>query len=240
MSKVMNQYTNMAEYYDLVMTNGYYDYEKRAKAIAAVLPENPNVIEIGVGTGLVLEQLLKLDPEYNLTGIDHTPAMLEIAKRRLGDGAKLIEGDIVSVSSPEQFDVAFSNGGIGAFVHTGSDYEFYTHIPDYEDNVEALKNIATCLKSGGLFLINVRGKHPNYDQVLPGGIVYTQGVVESTKYEGCVEKTFYFKKGDEILAQQLNIYRVFRGSEVDDIFSRANFNLVGVDESGLLRIYAKA
>ncbi len=73
---------------------------------------NQSIIEIGVGTGLLLEQLLKIDPQYNLTGMDHTAAMLEIAKERLGDRAKLFEADIISMSIPEEFDVAISNGGL--------------------------------------------------------------------------------------------------------------------------------
>ena len=160
---MMNQYTSIADYYDLLMTSGYYDYKNIARAIAAILSSNSNVIEIGVGTGLLLEKLLELDPQYNLTGIDHTPAMLEIAKERLGDRVKLFEADIASLSNSEKFDVAISNGGLGAFVDSGSDYDLYTHLIDDKSNLQALKNVATCLKSGGLFLINIQGVHDDYD-----------------------------------------------------------------------------
>jgi SAM-dependent methyltransferase len=240
MYKMKNQYTDMIDYYDLLMTSGYHDYDERARALAALLPENPKVIEIGVGTGLVLEKLLELNPQYNLTGLDHTPAMLKIAKERLGDRAKLIQADMVTQSIPEEFDVAFSHGGLCAFVDTGSAYDFYSHLTDEETNVQALKNIAAGLKSGGLFVMSIRGVHNNYDQLLPDGIVYTQEIVESTTYEGCIEKTFYFTKDDELLAKQRNIYGIFKGEDIEDIFSRANFKLEGEDQSGLFRIYSKA
>lgn len=112
----MNEYTEIADYYDLFMTSGYYNYEKIATAIATLVSPNQTVLEIGVGTGLILEKLLEINSQYNLNGIDHTPAMLDIAKKRLGDQVKLLEADIVSMPSSNQFDVAISNGGLCAFV----------------------------------------------------------------------------------------------------------------------------
>lgn len=172
----MNEYTGIADYYDLLMNSGYYKYEEIAKAIAAMVVPNQSIIEIGVGTGLLLKQLLKIDPQYNLTGMDHTAAMLEIAKERLGDRAKLFEADIISMSIPEEFDVAISNGGLCAFVDTGSQCDFYTHLTDDESNVRSLQNIANCLHKGGLFIINIQGVHDNHDRSLPGGIVYSQEI----------------------------------------------------------------
>lgn len=125
--------------------------------------------------------------------MDHTPAMLKIAKQRLGDQVKLFEADIVSMSSPNQFDVAISNGGLCSFVDTDSECDFYTHLPDDNSNVQALQNIANSLHQGGWFLINIQGIHDNYEKFLPGGIVYSQEVIESPTYQDCIDKTFYFK-----------------------------------------------
>lgn len=36
-TKGMNEYTAIAEYYDLLTNSGYYNYEKMAKAIAAIV-----------------------------------------------------------------------------------------------------------------------------------------------------------------------------------------------------------
>ncbi|MBC6421862.1 MAG: class I SAM-dependent methyltransferase [Hormoscilla sp. SP5CHS1] len=130
----MNEYTGIADYYDLLMTSGYYKYDQIALAIAEIVSTNQNIIEIGAGTGLLLEQLLEIDPQYNLTGMDHTPAMLEIAKKRLGDRVKLFEADIVSMSITERFDVAISQGGLCAFVDNGSDCDLYTHLTNDESN----------------------------------------------------------------------------------------------------------
>lgn len=237
----MNEYTAIADYYDLLMTSGYYNHEKIAKEIAALVSPDRKIIEIGVGTGLLLEKLLEINPQYELTGMDHTAEMLEIAQKRLGDRAKLFQADILSMSIPERFDFAISNGGLCAFVDKGSDCDFYTHLPDDESNLRALQNVANCLDNGGLFIINVQGVHDNYDKTLPGGIVYSQEIFESTTNQDCIEKAFYFKTddGDRILAEQKLIYRIFKGEAIEELFNRAGFKLEGKNESGQLFICSK-
>ncbi len=235
----MNEYTAIADYYDLLMTSGYYNHEKIAQAIAAMIPTNQKIVEIGVGTGLLLEKLLEIDPEYNLTGIDHTQEMLDIAEKRLGDRAKLFKADIVSLPITEQFDVAISNGGLCAFVDSEGKCDFYTHLIDDQSNLRALQNVASCLETGGLFIINIQSVHENYDQPLPGGIVYSQEISESTTNKDCIEKTFYFKEGDKIHAKQELIYRIYKREAIEELFNQADFQLKGKDKTGKFFVCSK-
>ena len=78
----MGDYTNMAGYYDVIMTSGYYDYAKIVDSLVSHHPER-NVLEIGCGTGLILEELAKRQPKLPITGIDLTAPMLSIAQKRL-------------------------------------------------------------------------------------------------------------------------------------------------------------
>lgn len=172
-------------------------------------------------------------------GIDHTPAMLDIAKKRLGDRVKLFEADILSMSITEKFDVAISNGGLSAFVDNNGNCDYYTHLIDEQSNLQALQNVANCLNIGGLFMINIQGVHENHDRHLPGGVVYFQEIFESTTNEDCIEKVFYFKKDDNILAQQRLIYRIFKGQAIEKLFNQANFKLKGKDRNGQFLIYSK-
>ena len=235
----MNEYTAISDYYDLLMTSGYYQYDKLADSITSIISVNQKIIEIGVGSGLLLEQLLKINDRYDLTGMDHTPEMIEIAKKRLGNRVKLFEADIVSMSISEKFDVAISNGGLCAFVDTKATCDYYTHLIDDESNLKALQNIANCLEKGGLFIINIQGVHDSYDKLLSGGVVYSQEIFESTANKDCIEKNFYFKKDEQILAHQQLIYRIFQGKRIEDLFSKAGFKLEGKDESGQLFICSK-
>ncbi|MEM8718611.1 MAG: class I SAM-dependent methyltransferase [Cyanobacteria bacterium P01_G01_bin.39] len=235
----MNEYTAIVDYYDLLMTSGYYQYEKLAKAISSLISNNQKIIEVGVGSGLLLEKLLEINSQYNLTGMDHTPEMIEIAKKRLGDRASLFEADVVSMSISEKFDVAISNGGLCAFVDTDDGCNLYTHLTNDERNLQAIKNIANCLHQGGLFIINIQGVHDSYDRPLADGIVYSQEVFESTINQDCIDKYFYFKKDGKILAQQKLTYRIFQGEAIQDLFSKANFKLKEKDPTGQLFVYFK-
>ncbi len=52
----MNQYTKITDYYDLLMTQGYYDYQGMADAVFSVMENHQKILELGVGTGLLAEK----------------------------------------------------------------------------------------------------------------------------------------------------------------------------------------
>jgi ubiquinone/menaquinone biosynthesis C-methylase UbiE len=54
----MGDYSNMASYYDVIMTSGYYDYAKIVDNLL-LLDNVQQVLEIGCGTGLILEELAR-------------------------------------------------------------------------------------------------------------------------------------------------------------------------------------
>ena len=78
----MGDYTNMSTYYDAIMTSGYYDYEGIVDSLLSHRPFD-SVLEIGCGTGLILEEMAKRPAMPAMTGIDLTEAMLIIARKRL-------------------------------------------------------------------------------------------------------------------------------------------------------------
>jgi len=90
-----------------------------------------------------------------------------------------------------------------------------------------------------LFVINIQGLHENFDKYLPGEIVYSQEIVESTSEKDCIEKSFYFFKKNQLLAQQQLIYRIFKGNSIEELFNRVGLKLERKDRSGQLVIYSK-
>ena len=80
----MGDYTNMSGYYDLIMTSGYYDYPKIVDALMASQGFQ-SVLEIGCGTGLILEELAKRNTGVEITGFDLTQAMLNIAEQHISE-----------------------------------------------------------------------------------------------------------------------------------------------------------
>ncbi|NEO51901.1 MAG: class I SAM-dependent methyltransferase [Okeania sp. SIO3B5] len=107
----MNKYDDIAQYYDLLMESGYYDYPKESQSLDSILKGRKKLLEIGVGTGLLAEKLLELDSSYEITGIDFSPAMLERGKARLGNRVKVVEGNVLSMELQESFDGIYSHGG---------------------------------------------------------------------------------------------------------------------------------
>ncbi|NEO98436.1 MAG: hypothetical protein F6K58_07125 [Symploca sp. SIO2E9] len=90
-----------------------------------------------------------------------------------------------------------------------------------------------------MFIINIQGVHDSYDKPLPGGIVYSQEIFESKDKENCIEKNFYFKKDDQILAHQKLIYKIFQGEVIEELFNKAGFNWKGKDQSTQFMIFSK-
>ena len=65
----------------------------------AQLSDSPTIVEIGCGTGVVLERLQKMYPQSQLIGIDSDERLLEIA--RVGNlDAKLVNADASSTTLP--------------------------------------------------------------------------------------------------------------------------------------------
>ena len=124
----VNQYQDLASYYDHLMPGGYYDYAAQSAELAQLLPANAHVLELGVGTGLLAEALV--DRGFRVTGVDHTEEMLERARARLGDRVTLLQADVIGLDLGEQFDAVISNGGVWYGIFDGKDYGYCGHILD--------------------------------------------------------------------------------------------------------------
>ena len=92
----INQYEEMATYYNQLMLAGYYDYQQQSLSLAKILPLNASVLEIGIGTGLMAQQLKK--DGFKITGVDHSQAMLAQAKELLGSDVRLELADIQTLT----------------------------------------------------------------------------------------------------------------------------------------------
>ncbi|MEN9712815.1 MAG: hypothetical protein RLY90_1076, partial [Pseudomonadota bacterium] len=112
----MGDYTNMSDYYDVIMTSGYYDYPQIVDQLLKG-QTGQRVLEIGCGTGLILEELAKRQSQAVISGIDLTEAMLKIAQERLKpyQNVSLSQQNVCYLNLPQQHDLAFSYGGVWYF-----------------------------------------------------------------------------------------------------------------------------
>lgn len=124
------------------LEEGHFWFEERNNLISwAIEMQCPNcrsILEVGCGTGFVLQRLAKDFPEASITGLEYYPDALPIAQRRC-PRAQLGQADITNFSYDTQFDV------VGCF-------DVLEHIPD---DLAALRNLRKAIRSDGALFVTV-------------------------------------------------------------------------------------
>lgn len=121
----------------------HFWFKSRNRCIAAALRTLPdlnairNVLEVGCGTGIVLEELQRLLPQARLVGLDLFQEGLEFARRRF-DGT-LIQADVLQYRPEQPFDL------VGAF-------DVIEHLDDDET---LLRHLSERLRPGGHVVLTV-------------------------------------------------------------------------------------
>lgn len=218
------------------MTSGYYDYDAIAQSLRSILEGRKNILELGVGTGLIAQKFLQSNPDCRFTGIDFTASMLAKAKERLPGKARLLELDVTTMDIDDRFDAVYGNGGVWGFVHTEEEDTLVSHLPDPADNLTALRCVARHLEEKGLFIMSVQGPHQNFERELPNQVVYSQKISEG---EDFIEKDYFFKKDGAIVAQHRNRFRLFRGKGVKNLMDEAGFSFQNISPDNRFHVYVK-
>jgi SAM-dependent methyltransferase len=102
-------------------------------------PEAITVLELACGTGSVLKQL---DSDYEVTGVDLSERMLEVAARKLPH-ARLIRADMTRVALDERFDVVLCV------------YDSINHLLKFAQWEAVFDRAHAHLEDGGLFIFDV-------------------------------------------------------------------------------------
>lgn len=208
----MGDYTSMSAYYDLIMTSGYYDYEKIVENIIRD-GQFDSVLEIGCGTGLILQELVQRHPAADITGVDLTEAMLSIASERLQQfpNISLSQQNITRIDLDKTYDLAFSYGGVWYFVIDGDKEPFMvSHLPGEEDNHQGLERLARHVRSGGTLLLGIQGPHFDYEKPVSNGMIYSQKIIPSE--DGFTKHYFLADDADVVMRQTIR-YRTYDFAE---------------------------
>lgn len=115
---------------------------------------NPKILDLGAGTGILTELLYKQHPNSDITLVDLSTEMLNIAKNKFNDkNFKYIEADYLTHDFDKDYDIIVSSLSIH-------------HLTDEEKKV-LYKRIYNFLRTGGVFI--------NADQVC-GATEYTEEI----------------------------------------------------------------
>ncbi len=218
----MGDYTSMSTYYDVIMTSGYYDYKKIVDGI--LNQPSANILEIGCGTGLILEEIAKRNPAISLTGMDLTQAMLNIAQKRLESFSQvnLSLQNITDFSLQNQFECVFSYGGVWYFVIDGDQEPLLvSHLAKGEDNESGFDRLAAHVCREGRLLLGIQGPHFDYEKPISTGLIYSQRIEPN---EVGFTKHYYLHSPSETLMAQTIHYRTYSFSQAKQLMSRYGFH----------------
>lgn len=133
-----------ARFYD----DDYRDYFDDLSLILDLAEEQGGaVLELGAGTGRVLLPLV--DAGHAVTGVDLSPALLDVARRKLlaagyAARAQLVEGDLLAVELPrDHFALAVCTSNT------------LMHLADAEAQLALLQRAFAWLKPGGLLFVDL-------------------------------------------------------------------------------------
>jgi ubiquinone/menaquinone biosynthesis C-methylase UbiE len=111
--KIKKSYRNIAPLYNLWSRLTESKTAEKVLEISGI-ENNLNVLEAAVGTGVVFEKIVRRNPDGNNVGIDLSPDMLRLARKRLQKLSRgnyeLKEGDVMNLDFKDNaFDVLISN-----------------------------------------------------------------------------------------------------------------------------------
>lgn len=122
-------------------TAGFGDHARKLHPILlrqlAQIPHD-RVLDVGCGTGALLDQILSRWPGKTCAGVDLSPSMAAEARKKLGDRAQILQGDAEALPFP--------NGRFQTVLCCDS----FHHYPHPET---ALKEIRRVLEPGGVLLL---------------------------------------------------------------------------------------
>ena len=160
------------------------------------------ILELACGTGRVLLPLARQG--YRITGVDVSPSMLAVARRRvaaegLDEHVTLVEQDMRQLDLDGRFNLAF--------VAANS----FSHLPTLDEHLAALERIRQHLNPGGLLLLDLF--NPDPERLLAsGGQVVLEKVMTDPQSGHRLLK--YYSNQVDMGEQTLSI--TFIVDEVDD------------------------
>ena len=147
----------IAVWYDTMMN--YFDYSKTAAIIDNIIRNNFSgtklpILEVGIGTGNLALELMAL--EYDVEGIDHSPAMLKRAIQKGIIRQALHLCDIKDFSLRKKFGAIISHAGPLRIDYTPTRGYFFETYLNPEEIDHALENTANHLVPQGLLIMSIQ------------------------------------------------------------------------------------
>lgn len=207
MTSVM--YTKFAEEYDRAIRDNFYNAQFERPSLMSLLPPlyGMKVLDLGCGPGVYAEDLIRQGAE--VTAIDNSTEMIEIAKNKIGDKNRCYVQDI-SIGLPQEESDSFDIVICPLAIH-------------YLACLDVLfKDIRRVLKRGGVFIFSTN--HPNIDyRSSPSGNYFaTEQITEEWHTIGRPVAVSYYRRPISALANSISkagmvIANISEGKPTEDL-----------------------
>lgn len=142
----MTQTRNAAELYDLRTRHIAFDFP----AINALIPADSQVLEVGAGTGRIIQQLRSKNCQ--IVAVELNPDAAEILRQRFSCDShiQVKQGDFLSLSIHDNFDVVLFS------------FDVFSEFRSVENRIAAINHAGHLLRPGGsVILFNTVITSPN-------------------------------------------------------------------------------
>lgn len=120
-----------------------------------------HILDLGCGTGAVMNWFVQNRPRLQLIGVDNEPAMLNVAREKIGNAAQFYEQDLRSLSDIREIDMALAINVIN-------------EIDSIRELGAVFENVHKTLNPGKLFIFDLHTTEGLANQ----GAVGDQGIVD--------------------------------------------------------------
>lgn len=217
------------------------NYSHVGETLSHLIGDRQTLLEVGVGTGLVIGALLNINSSYEIWGIDNHQPLLDQAQAKFetANNVHLHLQDVLNLSLPQKFEVAYSRGGASMFINTPDGCWFASHLSGREQNLKALRLIAEHLQEGGLFIINA-DQYRNYDNDLGDGIVHHRRIEQKTiDGEDYMVFDLSISKKQEVVNNQTLKLFLLSYDDAKELFLEAGLTSMSIEAGGTFHIYQK-
>lgn len=235
-----NNYDVLSKYYN-EMVDKNRDYGRIARTLATLIGDRRKLLDIGVGTGLVVEELIQINPEYEIWGIDNSEPLLEQAKSQLKsvNQVHLYREDVIDFNLEQDFEVIYSRGGAILFVDNNREHLFTSHLLGKNDNRKALKCIAKHLQTSGLLILS-SGEYGNHTKELGNGVTHHRRAYQQTENEQqYLILDFSFQKNGEIIDRQILKLFQMDYDAAQELFTEVGLEPLNISADGQYHMYIK-
>jgi SAM-dependent methyltransferase len=135
----MTDYAAFSRFYDRIVGDRSDEVARVLAYIGKYRPSATSLLELGCGTGALLEGLAR---ELEVTGVDRSPEMLAVAAARL-PSAPLVRADMTAVSLGARYDVVICM------------FDTLNHVPSFPGWKALFDRVDAHLADNGLFIFDV-------------------------------------------------------------------------------------